>query len=319
MARSIALAVFAATACVVAGDSARALPPADRDWELQLSFYTWAASLHADVEAGDVQTEIDQGFFDILQDLRWAVMGGAEARYQRGVLLLDTIGMQLVTDVHGGPKKLRFEREFPRREIEGELTVGEHDVHTRLTQWIVDVKPGFRVLSLPMAKLTGAPESPDDWRRFDVDLLAGFRYWNVTNKTNLEIDPAELRVNGNRVRVPDLRGRLELDDVGIPGRPLRNGADSNDTETVDWVDPIVGLRLGADVTERWSVFLLGDVGGWSIANASDLTWQGMIGSHFQITDHWGVSGGFRALGVKRDPALDDAILWGPQIGAVFRF
>ena len=122
-------------------------------------------------------------------DLGWAVMGGVEGRYRRGLLLLDAIGTQIVNDVSGSPRVVSFQREFPRQSIDGDLRVGEYDVHTRLTQWMVDVKLGFRALSLPMSRLGGAPESPEDRRRFDVDLLAGFRYWNVTNKTSLEIEP----------------------------------------------------------------------------------------------------------------------------------
>jgi hypothetical protein len=299
---------------------ARALPPADKNWEIQANFYVWAASLNADVEAHGVTTELDMGFFDILQDLSWAVMGGAEGRYERALLLVDTIGMQLVTDASGGPKKFRAEREILGRSLDAKLTVGEWDIHSRLTEWIVDVKPGFRVLSLPMTKLLRRPEDPEDRRRFDIDLLAGMRYWNVTVKNNLEIQPAKLEVNGREIDIPRLGGRLELDDdFTIPGRPLRDGTDSNETTTIDWVDPIVGLRLRADVTRRWSAFVMGDVGGWNIGNASDLTWQAMVGSHFELSDHWGIGGGFRVLGVDRDPAFQNGLLWGPQFGVTFRF
>jgi hypothetical protein len=319
MFRTLAL-VGAIALCVGAAWPARALPPADKDWEIQATFYAWAAGLNADVEAAGITTEIDQSFLDILEDLRWAVMGGVEGRYKRALLLVDTLGMQLVTDLHGGPRTFRASREIVGRSIDADLIVGEWDVHSRLTQWFVDAKPGFRVLSLPMTKLLRRPEDPQDRRRFDVDLLAGIRYWDVTVKNNLEIEPATLEVNGQEIDIPRFGGRLDLGGgLAVPGRPLRNGADGNETTTVDWVDPIVGLRLRADVTRRWSMFVIGDVGGWNIGNASDLTWQAMVGSHFDLSDHWGIGGGFRVLGVDRDPAFQNGLLWGPQFGVTFRF
>jgi opacity protein-like surface antigen len=100
---------------------------------------------------------------------------------------------------------------------------------------------------------------------------------------------------------------------------LRNGTDRSVQNTVDWVDPIVGARIGADLTKRWSLFVLGDVGGWSIGNASELTWQAMLGSQFQLSERWGIQTGYRALGVDKGGALESTVLHGPQIGAFVRF
>jgi len=81
---------------------------------------------------------------------------------------------------------------------------------------------------------------------------------------------------------------------------------------------MIGLRIRADVTEHISLVALGDIGGFSAwSSASDLTWQGMLGARWQFANHFSVFGGYRALGVQRPGALDNAVLYGPLIGVIF--
>lgn len=297
--------------------AARALPPEPRDWEVQATFYGWLASIDGEVNAGDVSRDFEVKFRDILDDLGWAIMGNVEGRYKRALLIVDTLGMQMVSDVDDGPRTQPFAG--PAGFVAGDLTVGGFDLHTRLTTWAIDNKLGFRALSIPLTKLAGKSPEADDLRRFDVDLLAGVRYWRITNKTNLEIDPATLTVNGSQVPLPGILPNVALrHGVRLPGTFL-NGVDAQATETVDWADPIVGLRVRAAVTRRWSLFAQGDVGGWNIGNASDLTWQAMLGQQFQISEHWGFQGGYRALAVDRNSTFESIILHGPQIGVFVRF
>jgi opacity protein-like surface antigen len=310
--------IAVACALVFAATAARALPPEEKDWEVQATFYGWAASIDAEVEAGDVSRDLEVKFQDLLGDLGWAVMGNVEARWKRALVVVDALGMQVVSDISRSPRTVPFAG--PGGNVTGDLTKGESDVHTRLTTWALDTKLGVRALSLPTAKLIGRTEEPDDRRRFDVDLFAGLRYWNVTNKTNLEVNPASLTVNGAPAELPGVLPDLaERRGVRLPPGVLRNGTDRAVQDTVDWVDPIVGARIGADVTKRWSLFVLGDVGGWSIGNASELTWQAMLGSQIQLSERWGLQTGYRALGIDQSGALESTILHGPQIGAFVRF
>lgn len=297
--------------------SAHALPPEERPWDLQISMYGWLASLDATIDAGGVETDVEMSFRDILSDLGWAAMGGVEGRYQRVLLAVDVLGMQVVSDVSGSGRTRLFQALAGGPG--GELHVGEFDVHARLTQWMLDVKPGFRLLSIPTAELFGGTAQPEDRRRLDLDLFAGFRYWNVTNKTGIEIEPATLTVGGVPVPLPAVLPDVGLGDVRVPGALLR-GTDRAVQNTVDWFDPIVGARVTAGVTKRWTLFLSGDVGGWNAGDeSSDFTWQAMIGSRIALSEHWSLQTGYRALGIERSDALSDAILHGPQIGALFRF
>lgn len=313
------LCAVALLATFAVAHRAAALPPAEKNWEIDVNLYGWLTSISATVQAGDVSTDIDEGFFsDILGDLGWGVMGGVEGRYERALFLVDVFGSQLVSDVTGSPRTqpLQVLGNGPG----GDLTVGGYDVHTRLTTWFVDVKPGFRVLSKPIHELFGGPEDPADRRRLDVDLLAGMRYWNVTNKTGIEIDPASASVAGRPVQLPsNLGDRFGLgSDVHVPSAFL-GGVDQAKQETVDWVDPLVGLRITAGITQRFSVFVMGDVGGWGIGNASDLTWQVMGGPRFALSDRVTLFGGYRYLKVDRGTAFESGSLYGPQFGAEIRF
>jgi len=311
--RPIRAAGLVAAALTLAG-TAHALPPAPPDWEVTLLGYGWASSISADVEAGGVTTSEDIGFLDLLGHLDWAIEGGAEIRYKRVLLLLDGIGNQL-SDSQKSDSITRM-----RDTVFGpaDLTLGPAKVKVRTTLWIVGAQLGVRALSLPLSKLfSSLPD--EDPRRLDVDLFTGIRYWNDQNRLNTRVSPATGSVNGNPIDVsgidlPDFgSGRLDL-----PGRLLRGG-DHQFTETVDWVDPVWGLRIRGDVTEHLSVVLMGDVGGFSIGNGSSLTWQAMGGLRWRFGRHWSVVGGYRALAVDRSNALESAMLYGPELGVAYSF
>ena len=104
----------------------------------------------------------------------------------------------------------------------------------------------------------------------------------------------------------------------LPGGLIR-GSSNTAQDNVDWLDPLVGFRLSGDVTDRLSLFMLGDIGGWGAGTASNLTWQGMIGGSFDISDHWELTAAYRAIGVNRDIPIRQTILYGPQIGATYSF
>jgi hypothetical protein len=277
--------------------------------------YAWASALQTDVESRRVETTIDESFFEILGDLGWAVMGGVEGRYERGLVMVDFWGSQIASSVDGNARTRPFELPDGRA---GLLTAGPVDASTRLTEWFVDTKFGVRALSLPMSKLTGSVAQDDDLRRFDFDLLAGFRAWSVTSKIHVGVDPASLTVGGVPVELPGILPGFALGDINLPG-PLVRGGSRTVEQTVEWLDPIVGFRVSGDVTQRISLFALGDIGGWGVGTASELTWQGMIGGSFDFSEHWSLTAAYRALGVNRGTAIHNTILYGPQFGAVFRF
>ena len=99
------------------------------------------------------------------------------------------------------------------------------------------------------------------------------------------------------------------------------------SDVIQWVDPVLGLRLRHCFTPNQEVFVRGDIGGFGISG-SQFAWQA-VGAYSYA---WQFSGyqiaavlGFRALGVnyRRGSGPDafgiDEVFYGPIIGASFRF
>jgi opacity protein-like surface antigen len=106
-------------------------------------------------------------------------------------------------------------------------------------------------------------------RPLTLDALVGVRYWHIDN---------ELTVHG-------ARGVVDF-----------NGSDSNYL-----IDPILGLRGKKYFTQKFSLNLHGDVGGFGASdNSSDLSWQALGTLGYDFTQHFSVNVGYRALSVDKD-------------------
>jgi hypothetical protein len=102
-----------------------------------------------------------------------------------------------------------------------------------------------------------------------LDAYAGVRYWNVYNNLTIR------------------------DNLGtILGNP---------SGTIQLTDPIIGLRMQKYLTDKFSVGLRGDVGGFGIAeHSSEFSWQavGMLG--YDFTKNFTLNAGYRALGIQKE-------------------
>lgn len=103
---------------------------------------------------------------------------------------------------------------------------------------------------------------------------------------------------------------------------LRNAGVTLDGDQ-DWVDPVVGLRYDYKFTDKWSVRLYGDVGGFGAA--SDFTWQALGLIDFQPWKYVAIVAGYRAIGTDyetgsgADQFAYDATVHGPVIGVDIRW
>jgi opacity protein-like surface antigen len=145
----------------------------------------------------------------------------------------------------------------------------------------------------------------------DVDLdqfLGNFMLaYQVVNNPGLRFD-AFVGARVNSVGID-----LELDD------PTTSGLDFSDSDRKTWVDPIIGFRMQAEMSEKLFFRATGDIGGFDVS--SDLTWQAMAGFGYRFTD--GCSGllGYRAIGTDYTDGgfTYDVTVQGPVIGLAFRF
>jgi hypothetical protein len=124
-----------------------------------------------------------------------------------------------------------------------------------------------------------------------VDAIVGVQYWNLQSSLTLK---------------------------GPGGVINFKGSDS-----VDLIDPIIGVRAVKYLTTKLSLNLQGDVGGFGISDqSSDLSWQavGMLG--YDFTKHFSLFAGYRALSVRKDSGSQkgaDLILNGALLGLNFHW
>ena len=95
---------------------------------------------------------------------------------------------------------------------------------------------------------------------------------------------------------------------------------------MQWVDPVLGLRLRHRFTPNQEIFVRGDIGGFGLG--SQFSWQavGVYSYSWQFTGYQVAALlGFRALAVNysqgsgADTFSMNQILYGPIIGVSFRF
>jgi hypothetical protein len=118
----------------------------------------------------------------------------------------------------------------------------------------------------------------------------------------------------------DLQAGFRMMSLGLdleltPG--LLQGASRSFLRT--WVDPVIGFRYRAHLTDWLFVVARGDIGGFG-AN-SELTWQVFAGVGAQISRWGALIAGYRAIGYEYNQAgfSYDITTYGPVMGFECRF
>ena len=86
----------------------------------------------------------------------------------------------------------------------------------------------------------------------------------------------------------------------------------------DWIDPVVGVRLSTQLSEKMSATLFADYGGF---NGEDSTWQAVATVGYALNDKWTLRGGYRYMEFNReidgrDVSMDQS---GLLLGATYSF
>jgi len=288
-----------------------ATPAAAADeWEFSVTPYIWGTAIEGDVGAKGHTADVSASFSDILKDLNAGIMGTVEARNDRFIVLFDGFGAWLEDDVHQGAKTVSV----PSAPLV-DATIGPSEVDVKLTQAILDLKLGWRVLSVPTASLFVDPPKPEDERRISIDLLAGGRYWYLKTELDVKV-PVTLSVGlPPGTPLPPGLGDLELPSL------TTDGIDRDIDASTWWIDPVVGVRTGIDLTEALSLSLFGDVGGFDIGSASKFSWKANALLTWQLSERWALVAGYQALNVQREKgdASADLTMEGPVVGLGFAF
>jgi hypothetical protein len=80
---------------------------------------------------------------------------------------------------------------------------------------------------------------------------------------------------------------------------FKNGS-KLDADDNDWADPIIGARASAPIHDRASIDVRGDIGGFGIGEASDLTWRADIVLRIRIYEGLGAFAGWQALDIDQE-------------------
>lgn len=161
--------------------------------------------------------------------------------------------------------------------------VGRINADVTVEQWLVEFGGLYRLGQWPL----GGSESDE----ISLDLLAGGRYWDLTTRLDLSIPLADL------------------------GRSYK--------KSKDWIDPFVGLRLQADLTQKLALVLRGDIGGFGVG--SDFSWNASALFGYSFSEMISLWVGYRVLDVDYEDGSGtgkfayDVTMSGPILGLAFRF
>jgi hypothetical protein len=215
-----------------------------------------------------------------------------------------------------------------------ETTIGPLDVDVESLMVQTRLQLGYRVADVPALALLGRKPG-DDRRRVRIDLLAGLRYWYMRTEVDIESPPIEVpeftvtsSLSGGRVRVGGRRippQTVAIRRVDLPGLEFGGtsfgGTDIDERASVWWIDPLIGMRVRADLAERIALVVAGNVGGFDVGSASKLSWEALALLDWRFGETTSFLLGYRGLGLDRGKgkAQADVILHGPLLGFLFRF
>ncbi|HZX85135.1 MAG TPA: hypothetical protein VFF19_16305 [Reyranella sp.] len=258
-------------------------------WRFQSAAYGWLIGVSGNMTARGQTVDVNASFFQVVDksDSVAAFMGYFEA---------DKGKVGFYTDIVW--TKLGFDKSLVsyRNPVPGVQASATTNVALTTTMTIIEAGGLYEV-----ARWQNAPGSFTA-----IDALLGFRYWNNTADLNFNII-----------------GSVDVASLGIErGRTFsiaRNGG-------LDWVDPVLGLRLRHQFTPSQHLMVRGDVGGFGLA--SQFAWQAAaVYSYAWQFSGYGLGGliGYRALGVSYVSGTGintngvDAVLHGPLVGFNIRF
>ena len=293
---AIAIALFASLPAVAqdskpqtfAGQRGGATPADPEPWRLSATLYGWAINTGGSVTALNQTIDTKASFLDLVQhsDSLMAFMGYFEADKGPAGLYTDLV----FTRLGFSAQQTNYRNPIPGLRV----TLNTQEALTY--QMIISEVGGV----FELHKWSG-----EDAGNFTaIDALGGFRYWNMS--VDVKFD-AQLNA-----AVPSL------------GFDRSFGLAIAHADAIQWIDPLVGLRLRHQFTPNQNIFVRGDIGGFGLA--SSLTWQAVGAYSYAWQLHGGELAavvGFRALGVDYSKtggsfALQET-MDGPIIGVSWRW
>jgi hypothetical protein len=280
------LAIGGATAQPAVADP---LPGDPDSWRVNLALYGWAMSVSGNATVRNQTLDTSASFLDLVQksDTLLGFMGYVEANKGPAGIYADLV----FTRLGFGAGQVGY-----RNPIAGLQITTSASAALTYQLFIAEVGGLYELVRWPGAEGSSTA----------IDGLLGFRYWNNSIAATFD---ASANVNFTNLHIERSFG------IAVAR-----------SDVVQWVDPVLGLRLRHRFIPNQEIFVRGDIGGFGLG--SQFAWQAVAAYSYA----WQFTGyqiaavlGFRALGVNYisgsgvDTIGINEVLYGPIIGASFRF
>ena len=156
--------------------------------------------------------------------------------------------------------------------------------------WLTELNAGYKLFRFGSL----FSNRPSDERHTSGEMYFGGRFYSVNPDINVTVSSTIPAINGKR-------------SIG-----------NNQT----WVDPVVGLRFGIDLSKTTQLGIMGDVGGFNLGGySSEFSWSQTTFLSWNFAESWRLHAGYRFLDFKRDfhAGKIDLQLRGPLIAIGYVF
>lgn len=296
--RLLAVALLTSTAfATVLPASAQTAAPSSTShvdpeaWRFNAASYGWLMSVSGSVTARGQTVDTNASFIDLVQKSNSLVglMGYFEADKGKAGAYLDVV----YTDLSFGANNMNY-----RNPVAGLKLTTSSNAALRYQLFIAEMGGVYELARWQHAEGSSTA----------VDGVMGFRYWNNSIAADF-----------------DVTGNVDFSHLHLDrsfGLAVAN------TGTVQWVDPVFGVRVRHQFSPTQQITARGDIGGFGLG--SQFSWQAVAVYSYA----WNLDGGrqiaallgFRALGVNYTAASGGAdamnineTLYGPVIGVSYRF
>lgn len=262
---ALSLILVAAAPLARAQDTTPEVDPVTQHRRTEIMLYIWGVSIHGKADSRFGEAPIDVSFSDLLDNLNFAVMlHGRMQVNEDWSLVTDLVYAHLRADDQSRQVKLG---PFQNVVINGKL-------EAELAEWLWELNAGYKLFQF--GSLFSRSES--DPRKTFVEMYFGGRLYSLD---------------------PDIKVSLAA-TTPIPGLNPSRKLSIGKNET--WVDPVVGLRFGIDLSRTSQLVIMGDVGGFDLGGGycSQFSWSQTTALSWDFADSWRLHMGYRFLDFKRD-------------------
>ena len=215
-------------------------------WELRATPYAWLTNLNGEAAIRGRKIGVDVTFVELIEDSDTliALYGNGEARNGRFSLLKDAVFARLTASA----SEIRTLN--PVRSV---TLTEEADLGLEFQMLILEGGVSYELVTRHHGG--GGTQDWSPTSATALDLIVGARYWNLQVDLTLDI----------------------VDEIDIPALGLRRQGSRAiaDGGTVEWVDPLIGLRVRHEFADGGELFLRADVGGFGAG--SDFSWNAIAG------------------------------------------